>query len=62
MIRKKIVSKKTSSFLVTMVSIVLEMREVKAIRRWFEGSDLSPFLGIGKLCLSVQEEGKIPRL
>ena len=44
----------------TMVSIVIEIREVIAIGRYFEGSDLSPFLGIGKTWTSFQEEGKIP--
>ena len=49
MVRKKIICfKEGSSCLVIMVSIVLEMREVIAIGRWSEGSDLSPFLGIEK--------------
>ena len=34
------------------------MREVIAIGRWFEGSDLSPFLGDRENVASFQEEGK----
>ena len=55
------VSRKVRSYLLIMVSFVLDMIGVIAIEEYLNGSDLSPFW-IGKMRASLQDVENLPRM